>query len=299
MGSSGTAVVSDVGSTWANSGSLYVGYSGAGTLTIQNGGHVSVCETLQLRWAKSEVVVNADTITAGSLEGTAGTIRMTDPVSGTALTVGSAVSGIYAGALTDDTDPGSLTKVGPAAQTLSGPGITYTGTTTVLEGILKLSDTTAFASAITNDATVEFEATTGTWTFDESLGGAGTFVKSGAGTLVFAGLQNYDPGALFEILTGTVEMNTNASGTGLMVDADLSILVAGAQLDFGCDQYLDTLTIGEDGLVRFTGANVVVVKNLVMNGIPLGATTLTPEPATLALLGVGGLSLLGFRRRAA
>jgi len=46
--------------------------------------------------------------------------------------------------------------------------------------------------------------------------------------------------------------------------------------------------------VRFTGANVVVVRNLVMNGVPLGPTTLTPEPATLALLAAGMLVL---RRR--
>jgi len=39
--------------------------------------------------------------------------------------------------------------------------------------------------------------------------------------------------------------------------------------------------------VRLTGANVVVLKHLVMDGIDLGAVTLTPEPATLLLMGTG------------
>jgi hypothetical protein len=121
---------------------------------------------------------------------------------------------------------------------------------------------------------------------------AATLTKTGDGVLVINGSQDHGPGACLDILGGTVEMDTDASGTGLMDDADLSILVADATLDFGCDQHVDTLEIGDGGLVRLTGANVVVVKNLVMNGIGLGAMTLAPEPATLALLAVGGLGVL-------
>ncbi len=125
----------------------------------------------------------------------------------------------------------------------------------------------------------------------------GTFRKDGEGTLIIEGPQEHGPGACLEILGGTVEMNSDA-GDWEFSDVDITV-GEDALLDFGCDQHLDTLEIGDGGLVRFTGANVVVVKNLVMNGIPLGATMLTPEPATLALLAMGGLALLGFRRRAA
>ena len=168
----------------------------------------------------------------------------------------------------------------------------------VSEGVLKLLDTTAFASRVVNYATVEFEVSSGIWTFDEEVAGSGALIKSGDGTLVFGGFQDHEPGAIFEILGGTVEMNTDASGTGLTEDADLSILVDDAELRFGCNQHLDTLEIGEDGLVRLTGASVVVVKHLIMDGVDLGATTLTPEPATLALLAAGGLGLALRRRRA-
>ena len=123
------------------------------------------------------------------------------------------------------------------------------------------------------------------------------FCKDGEGTLIISGFQEHGIGSCFEILGGTVDMNSDASPTGLMNDAYLSILIADATLSFGCNQHLDTLTIEEGELVRFTGANVVVVKNLVMNGVPLGPTTLTPEPATLALLVVGALGVLLRRHR--
>ncbi len=126
-----------------------------------------------------------------------------------------------------------------------------------------------------------------------------TLIKVGGGTVIFEGFQDHGPGSLLDIQDGLLVLNTDASGTGLMDDAHLSISVTGAQLDFGCNQRLDTLTIGDGGLVRFTGANIVVLKHLVMDGIDLGATTLTPEPATLLLLGAGLVGLLVRRSRVA
>jgi hypothetical protein len=127
--------------------------------------------------------------------------------------------------------------------------------------------------------------------------GGFTVVKDGEGLLVISGVQDHAEGSIFEILGGTVAMNSDASGTGLMDDADLSILVTNATLNFGCNQHLDTLEIGDGGLVSFTGAGVVVVRRLIMNGTDLGATTLTPEPATLTLVAFGAGAMLARRRR--
>ncbi len=126
--------------------------------------------------------------------------------------------------------------------------------------------------------------------FDNAAGE--TITKTGGGTVTFDGTQVHGPGALLEVLEGTVFLNTDA---GSDTAADLSISVTDAALYLGCDQHLDTLTIGDGGKVVFAGARVVVLKHLVMDGVDLGGVTLTPEPTTIALLGVGMLAALKWR----
>ncbi len=281
-GSTGTVTVDGTGAVWNNTNSLYLGgksntaTGGMGSITVRSGGRLAVGETLRLWRPDSAVTVSEGTLSCGVLACTSGTIRITDPADGTAFTVGSAASGTFSVVLRDDTGPGSLIKIGAGTQTLSGSGITYTGATTVLAGKLKLSNATAFASGILNSAATEFAVSSGTWTFDEAIGGAGAFTKSGAGTLVIAGPQDYAPGALFDVLGGAAVLNTDASGTGLMTDAHLAISVTGAELRFGANQHLDTLTVGTGGKVVFAGADRAALKHL--------ANTGTIDLATAALV---------------
>ena len=55
--------------------------------------------------------------------------------------------------------------------------------------------------------------------------------------------------------------------------------------------------MGDGGKVVLAGARVVVLNDLVINGLDFGAMTLTAEPATMALLAFGGLGVLAHRRR--
>jgi autotransporter-associated beta strand protein len=121
--------------------------------------------------------------------------------------------------------------------------------------------------------------------------GGHTITKIGQGTVIFGGLQTYGPGALLDVEAGTVDLNADAGIAG----SYLSITVTDAVVNFGSDQHLDTLDIGPGGKVVFAGAHLVVLNDLVMSGFDFGAMTLTPEPATLALLAVGGV--LAFWRR--
>lgn len=281
--STGTAIVDGDGSLWNNTGSLYVGGSantagGTGSVTVRNGGQLTVGGTLKIWNSGSLTIQSGGSLTTYSLINAGGTINWTSGTLGITGTGGFTV--------------GSTGPLGASVTLDSGKTLNVTKTTTVASG----GSLTLSGGALTTDTLTTsggtISWTSGTWTFDEAIGGAGMFVKSGGGTLVIAGLQDYDPGAVFDVLGGAMVLDTDAGSQG----ADLSISVTGAELYFGCNQHLDTLSIGDGGTVVFAGASCVVLKHLVMDGVDFGATTLTPEPATLALVALGGLSLLHRRR---
>jgi hypothetical protein len=205
------------------------------------------------------------------------------PVSG-AITVDSAVT------------LGRLNLYSPGGSTLTGPAAVRLETTGGASAALSAQGGDHEVSAplvLAADAT--FEVLDNSLTLSSSLDDSAglNLTKIGPGALTIDGPQTYGPGALLNILDGTVLLDTDAGASA----ANLSVSVTGAVLNFGCNQHLDTLTIGDGGEVVFAGAQVVMVKHLVMNGLDLGPTTLTPEPATLALLALGSLGLLVRRGR--
>jgi fibronectin-binding autotransporter adhesin len=102
-------------------------------------------------------------------------------------------NGYIRNAYTGTTGALGLTKTGAGKQTLSGGNIKYTGATTVSEGTLVLADTTAFASDITDDATLELSVSA-SWTLTKAISGSGQLVKSGSGTLTLSGANSYSGG---------------------------------------------------------------------------------------------------------
>lgn len=119
-----------------------------------------------------------------------------------------------------------------------------------------------------------------------------SLTKSGDGTLTIRGPQDHGVDSWLWVGGGIVNLDSDAGATG----ADLSLYVETAVVHFGHNQHLDALEIGPNGQVVFSGASEVVVNELIIAGMPLGPATLTPEPATLALVAAGGVPLLGRRR---
>ena len=204
-------------------------------------------------------------------------------------------------------DSGAWTNAAGVIEALDASTVEISSGATVTGGTVRASGTglvwataTATMTLGLADPLVVDVAELGSVLFEGALDNSAgrTLTKTGGGTLVITGPQQHGTGAGLDVLDGTVELNSDASGTGIIDDAHLSIRVTGGELRFGCNQYFDTLTIGDGGLVRFTGANTVVVRHLVLDGVDLGAATLTPEPATLALLAAGAVGLMLKRRRA-
>ena len=76
-------VIDGAGSTWSNDGSMQLGLDGIATLNIANGGAVTVGGITQ--FSNAAVTITAGKFTSALLSDSGGTIKLTNPVGGTAL----------------------------------------------------------------------------------------------------------------------------------------------------------------------------------------------------------------------
>ena len=139
VGTTGSALVTGIGSSWTISNQLNLGGAfgdlGTGLITVQNQGLLSVGQTL-FASPSSAITVNGGTFKTQILDSTGpmGAISLTDPASGPALNI-NGIGGNYSGSISGS---GSVLKSGNGFQTLAGAN-TYTGTTTVTGGALDLA----------------------------------------------------------------------------------------------------------------------------------------------------------------
>ena len=176
-------------------------------------------------------------------------------------------SGTYAGTL-------GLTKDGTGTLTLSAgqQSVTtnqnYTGTTTILNGTLKLVNTEAFASPITvtgATSNIEFSPTINrTHNYGLLIGGTGNLVKSGTGTLVLSGATNSYSG-LTTVNNGILQItNTQAAGqTGGYVVNSGGTLLVGNGSTAGVLSNNNAVTVNAGGTLAFSRNNAITHSGII------------------------------------
>lgn len=208
--SSGSALVSDAGSTWTMAVNLYVGGNGLapggpGILQIENGGVVgaaatTVYNTGTLRLGVNHTLNGPLTFLGGFIQATASnTISKSFSIgnggvfvqtAGFDLTLGGNISGT-----------GGLTKFGPGGSgTLKLTGSnTYTGATAINAGTLQVDGSITSAASVNNGGRLSGSGSVGTVTVNSG----GTVVPgSTAGKLSFNGNYTQVSGSVLEIELG-------------------------------------------------------------------------------------------------
>lgn len=137
---------------WTNTGSLWVGLSGIGTVNITTGGTVSAA-TLDGGFGSSSVNLNGGTLRITGTDSTSNKINLQSsggmidvPAAANTFTITSVIGGA-----------GQLTKAGPGTLALTAAN-TYSGNTTVSAGKMLASNTTGSATG-TGTVTVNSGAT--------------------------------------------------------------------------------------------------------------------------------------------
>ena len=289
----GFATLSDAGTSWTQDGSLSVGFTGNGTLTVQSGavvssrwGHVgrragSVGQATVTgdgsSWdVQDELYVGGEAGADRGGLGAGGQGRL-DVRDGGVVTVGQRVE-LWDQDTVDLTGGGRL-RVGAGAvpadrdRLYVGPGGLLAGTGTVLGTVVNLGGVIAPGHSIGTLSVDELDQQSGSIEFQ--IGGLVPGVDYDVLNVQGNALLN---GQLTLIFTGGFLPRTGQTFDLLQVGQDLSGVPA-VQI-VGLDPGWDYGLAGHDGGLRLTSYNDA-----------------TPEPLTLSLLLLGGLAVVGRRGR--
>jgi autotransporter-associated beta strand protein len=296
-GSVGTAIVS--AGNWTNTGSLFVGLGGTGSLTINGTGHVTNEDgfvghffgstgTVGVSggtWTNRYLFIGNDGTGSLTINGT-GNVTNSDGYVGH-LGGGNGTVSVSGGTWTNSSNLDIGGAEGTGSLTINGTGTVIVGGTlsrsshgTInLEsgGTLQIGNggtTGMLATDLTNNGTLVFDVADVAY-HDNSINGTGAVDKTGTGTLVLSGSSSNYSGAT-SIKAGTLLLDSGYSNTASAV----SVLSNG--------------TLGGSG----TAGDVTVLANATMSpggNAPVGISTFSissvnPEIATLT---VGNLTFNG------
>jgi len=202
------------------------------------------------------LTLNGNSVTVASLNGSGtGTVVQNASVTSGTMTVGNSLNAAstYAGTIKDGTGGGTLAVVKNGTNTLTISGSnSYTGPTAINGGIVKISaannlgDSTKATNTISfnNGGTLESTANSydlgsnraitlngagtiqsdaGTLTVSGAIGGPGSLTKTGTGTIILSGLNNY--GGTTTITQGTLRLASNGAALGKIICSGDSITV--------------------------------------------------------------------------
>jgi T5SS/PEP-CTERM-associated repeat protein len=282
-GSSGTATVDGAGSAWTNSSALLVGYSGAGTLTIRNGGKVSDLFGYLGYNAGSTGTATVDgagsawTNSGNLFVGTLGTGTLTIRNGGTVSNVDS-----YLGYNAGSTGTATVDGAG-SAWTNSGNlfvGTSGTGTLTIRNGgtVSNVDSYLGRFAGATGAATVDGAGSA--WTNSGNLyagySGTGTLtIANGGAVSNTAGWLGYNAGSTGTATVdgaGSAWTNSGALAVGLSGTGTLTIQNGGAVSNTA--GYLGRFA-GSTGAATVDGAGSAWINSGALAVGGLGAGTLT------------------------
>lgn len=216
------------------------------------------------KFLQNDVVVFDDSATGPT------SINLAADVMPTAVTFDHSTKSYTLSGVGGITGAGPLTKTGTGILTLANAN-TYTGTTTVDGGLLRIGNGTtdgSISGPLVNNSEVEFNTLSDS-TFSGSISGYGEFItKKGPGTQIFAG------GAGSNTFYGTtkIEQGTLQIGTGI-TNGDFGLGVY--QISDGARLLLKYATAAAPVWYNISGAGDLVLSPAVSEG--WGKVTLPPE----------------------
>ena len=230
--------------------------SGTGGLTNSGTGNVTL--------SGANSYSGGTTVTGGTLTGT--TTSLQGAIANNATVVfDQATDGTYAGAMSGT---GGLTKTGTGNVILSGAN-TYSGGTTVSEGVLQGTTTSLQGNIVNNSLVVIDQSTNGTYA--GNMSGTGTFTKTGSGgTLILSGANTYSGGT--NVNVGTLQGDTTSLQGNIANNAAVVFDQATAGTYAGTMTGTGSVTKSGTGNVTLSGNNSYTGGTIVSGGTLTGTT---------------------------